>query len=187
MLPLLLRTTAGLQSHLKTSKLITTSKIPPQTPQLFFIFYSQTYYLLTLIVLADYVKDPYFDPSYIWETKFTAHNLTSHGLLLFSRNTDQTHVGQSSFLLHPKKKLTNLQKYKMHKILSQCVCYWYDLLRWIFCIPCDDWKTSIFYKCLSLMLFFQTPCCCFLWNKCFERTPYFNYLHKKIIDTNVPK
>ena len=28
----------------------------------------------------------------------------------------------------------------------QCVCYWYNLLRWMFFILCDNWKTLLFIK-----------------------------------------
>ena len=28
----------------------------------------------------------------------------------------------------------------------QCVCYWYNLLRWMFFILCDNWKTLLFMK-----------------------------------------
>ena len=28
----------------------------------------------------------------------------------------------------------------------QCVCYWYNLLRWMFSILCGNWKTLLFIK-----------------------------------------
>ena len=28
----------------------------------------------------------------------------------------------------------------------QCVCYLYNLFRWMFFIPCDNWKTLLFMK-----------------------------------------
>ena len=30
-------------------------------------------------------------------------------------------------------------------------------------------------KFVVTLRFVQPPCCCFLWNKCFERSPYFTY------------
>ena len=51
----------------------------------------------------------------------------------------------------------------------QCICYWYNFLRWMFLILCDDWTTLLFiivYRC-------SPPCCCFLWNQCFEGSLYF--------------
>ena len=34
--------------------------------------------------------------------------------------------------------------YKLSK--EECPCYWYNLLRWMFFIPCDNWNTLFFIK-----------------------------------------
>ena len=36
----------------------------------------------------------------------------------------------------------------------QCICYWCNLLRWIFFILCDNWKTLLFSEKLTLTLRF---------------------------------
>lgn len=84
--------------------------------------------------------------------------------------------------LHPLQtflvclKRSNSQTFKCSrckKRFIQCVWYWLNLLWWILFILWDNWKTS-FHKSLSVFWdFFQPPCCCFLWNKCFERSPCF--------------
>ena len=50
---------------------------------------------------------------------------------------------------------------------------------------------STFYTNLSLPTgLVQPPCCCVLWNKCFERSPHFmslRYLHSNITMMLIPK
>ena len=69
----------------------------------------------------------------------------------------------------------------------QCVCYWYNLYRWMFFILCVNWKALLFVKVYCYSETFEAPCCflwshcferspcCFLWSHCFERSPYFMY------------
>ena len=60
----------------------------------------------------------------------------------------------------------------------QWVRYWYNLLRWMFFILCDNWKTLLFVKVYRYSETFEPPCCCFLWSQCFKRSLYFmRYLH----------
>ena len=86
---------------------------------------------------------------YIWKTKFV-----SHKQYLFrsftSRNTKKTRTDQSIprlFLCCLKRN--DPQTFKSGSCENpflQCVCYWYDLLRWMFFILCDNWKTIFFIK-----------------------------------------
>ena len=50
-------------------------------------------------------------------------------LLCLKRNVSQTFESSSCENLSPK-----------------CVCYWYSLLRSIFFVPCDNWKTLFFIQ-----------------------------------------
>ena len=75
-----------------------------------------------------------------------------------------------------KKPLTNLQKQQLQKTkILQCVCYWYNLLRWMFFVPCDSWKSLLLYELIiTVWLFFK--CCCILWSNCVEKICIFNPL-----------
>ena len=55
----------------------------------------------------------------------------------------QTKVYHTFFTLSEKKRPTNLQKWQHKNPFFQCVCHWYDLLRWMFFIPCNNWKTLL--------------------------------------------
>ena len=61
----------------------------------------------------------------------------------------------------------------------QCVCYWYKLLRWMFLISCDNWKTLLIIKVYRYSeIFLTTMLLLFYWSQCFERSSYFmHYLH----------
>ena len=51
------------------------------------------------------------------------------------------------------------------KIFLQCLCYWYNLLRRMFSILCDTWKTIFLIKVYwysVFLFFFQPPCYYFL-------------------------
>ena len=52
------------------------------------------------------------------------------------------------FVLDPKiifcYNLVAPLKVAIAKPFSQCVCYWFKLLRWMFHIPCDNWKKLSF-------------------------------------------
>ena len=68
---------------------------------------------------------------------------------LCSRNVKKTYRPKYTkmFLLFLKRKETNIQKSGRCKQLSlQCVCYWCNLLRWMFFTPCNNWNTSFFIK-----------------------------------------
>ena len=87
--------------------------------------------------------------SLTYQTKFTSHKQYLCGLL-FYRNVKRTHAGQTIlyfFVLSPKRN--DWQTFKCNrsnKPFLQCVCYWYDLLRWMFFILCDNWKKLLFKK-----------------------------------------
>ena len=79
---------------------------------------------------------------HIQKTKFTAHNLTFHGVL-FSWNTGKAYA---VFLLYLKRKHSqtfNNGSCKKHCL--QCVFYLYNLLWLTFFIPCDERKALIFF------------------------------------------
>ena len=59
-----------------------------------------------------------------------------------------------------------------------CVFYWYNLLRGIFYISCDNWKTLLFIKvyCYPEGLF-QSPCYCVLWTSVLKKVHIWFYLH----------
>lgn len=47
-------------------------------------------------------------------------------------------------------------KLAVAKTFSQSVCCWYSLLRWIFFIPCSNWKTLFLYKFIVTPRLFTT-------------------------------
>ena len=66
------------------------------------------------------------------------------------------------------------------KLSFCCVCYCYNLLQWMFFIPCDNWKTLFLKKFLDTLRSLQPPFSCAPWNKWFERSLYFIFhLHNK--------
>ena len=81
-----------------------------------------------------------------------------------------------------KKGLANLQKKQKaaaKKLFLQCAYYRYNLLRWTFFIPRDNWKTLLFTKMFRCSdVFFHRHIVALFWRKCLERSPYFvSYLH----------
>ena len=106
----------------------------------------------------------------------------SFDFLLTSRGAKKIRTDQSIphvFLLCLKSNYPQTFKSGICKNpFLQCVRYWYNLLRWMFFIQCDNWKTFLFVKVYRYSETFEAPCCCFLWSQCFERSPYFmRYLH----------
>ena len=78
------------------------------------------------------------------------------------------------FLICPNRNDSQNFKSSSCKIFFlQCVCCRCNLLRWMFFILSDNWKTLYFLKVCCTLRFFQPPYYCFLLNKCFERSPYF--------------
>ena len=74
---------------------------------------------------------------------------------LFSRNAKKAHIDQSTlqvFSLCLKRNHSQTFKGRLQKIFPpECACYRYNLLWWMFFIPCDNWKSLFFRKSLSLL------------------------------------
>ena len=89
------------------------------------------------------------------KTKFTSYKEYLYGVL-FSRTVKKTHTDQSIlatfFVLLLKRSDSQTFKYSSSKNpFLQCVCYCYNLLRLMFFILCDNWKTLFSIK-LSVTL-----------------------------------
>ena len=86
---------------------------------------------------------------YISKIKFASHKQYLF-CLLTSRNTKKTRTDQSIprvFLLCLKRNdPQTFTSASCKNPFLQCVCYWYNLLRWMFFILCDNWKTLLFMK-----------------------------------------
>ena len=86
---------------------------------------------------------------YIWKTKFSSHKRYLFGLL-FSRNARKTHTDQSillTFLLCLKRNVSpTLKRSSCEKVFPNCVYHGYNLIRWRFFIPCDNWKALFFIQ-----------------------------------------
>ena len=64
------------------------------------------------------------------------------------------------------------------KPFLQSVCYWFNLLWWLFFILCDNWNTLFFIKISPFSEGFLTATFLLSLNKCFKRKPYsIHYLH----------
>ena len=78
------------------------------------------------------------------KTKFSCHKQYLFDLLL-PRNTKKTHTDQSilqTFLLCLNKNVwQTFKSSSCKKVFPKCVYHWYNLLRWMFFVPCDNWKT----------------------------------------------
>ena len=81
---------------------------------------------------------------YIWKTTFSSHKHYPVGLF-FSRNAKKPHADQSillTFILCQKRNISQTLKVGSgKKVFLKCVYHWYNLLRWMFFIMCDNWKT----------------------------------------------
>ena len=86
---------------------------------------------------------------YIWKTKFTSNKQCFSGHL-FSRNAKKTRTDQSilqAFLLCLKINVSRTFKSSSSKkLFPKLVYHWYNLLRWIFFIPCDNCKQYFLHK-----------------------------------------
>ena len=106
--------------------------------------------------------------------KFTFYKQCLFGLL-FSTNINRTLTHQSIlhlFVLSFEKNVSQTFKCSS-RVFLQCVCYWSNLLRRMFFIPCDNWKWLFFYKGLLVRAsnwgLSQPSYYSVLWKKCFER------------------
>ena len=86
---------------------------------------------------------------YIWKTKFSSDKHYLFGLL-FSRNAKKTHTDQSilpTFILCLKRNVwQTLKGSSCKEVFPKCVYHGYNLIRWIFFIPCGNWKTFFFIQ-----------------------------------------
>ena len=66
-------------------------------------------------------------------------------LILLHRNSKRTYTDQSilqTFLFYLKRNVSQTFKCSScKKVFLKCVYHWYNLLRWMFFIPCDKWET----------------------------------------------
>ena len=114
----------------------------------------------------------------MWKTAFSSHKQYLFGFH-FTRNEKRAHTDQSilqNILLCLKRNFSQIFKSSScKKVFLKCVYHGYNLLRWMFSIPCDNWKTLIFIQISRYpdVWYNHGDCCCLLWNKCFERSPHF--------------
>ena len=113
---------------------------------------------------------------YIWKTKFTSYKRYFF-VLAFSKNAKKTDADQSilkDFLF--QSRLTNVsqtfQSSRRKRVFPKCAYHWYNLLRWMFFIPCDNSKQYFFT---------QTYCYSEAWCNChaaaFFRTSVLKEVH----------
>ena len=86
---------------------------------------------------------------HVEKTKFSSHEHYIFGLLC-SRNAKKTHTDQSillTFILCRKRNVSQtLKSSSCKKVFPKCVYHGHNLLRWIFFIPSDNWKTFFFIQ-----------------------------------------
>ena len=72
---------------------------------------------------------------------------------VFLRNAKKTHTDQSTqqifFLCLKNKDSQPFKSSSCEKLFVHCACYRCNLLRWIFFIPFDNWKSLLFVKVCS--------------------------------------
>ena len=109
------------------------------------------------------------------KTKFTSHK--QHLCFLSSRNVKrniQTKVCCIFLVLSRKRSGSQTFKCSSNSTpFLQCIFYWYNLLRWMFFILCDNWKAYFYKSSWLLWGLFQLPCWYVLWKERFERGPCF--------------
>ena len=112
------------------------------------------------------------DYSVPWDFSWIENYKLSHRKYLFGRlcslkGSYRPKNTSSFFTLSKLKWLTNCQ--------NQLVCYRCSLLRWMFFIPCDNWKTWFFIKVCRYYWIFSTAILLLSLKKVFwiERSLYF--------------
>ena len=84
---------------------------------------------------------------YILRIEFSSHKQYLFGLA----HTDQSIL--QTFLLHLRRNVSQtLKSSSWKKVFPKCVYHGYDLLRWIFFIPYDNWKIFFFIQILFLQI-----------------------------------
>ena len=88
------------------------------------------------------------------QTKYLhIENFSSHKQYLFNlvlpTNVKKTHTDKSilqTFLLCLKTNVSlTFKSNSCKKVFPKCVYHWYNLLRLMFFIPCDNWKMMLFF------------------------------------------
>ena len=97
------------------------------------------------------------------------------------RRLVQTKVHFKFFNLSESKRLTNLQKQQLQKNFLQCVCYRCNLLRWMFFVPCDNWKTLFFLKVCRCCEIFSTAILPFSLKQVFWKKSVFYGLNSVVL------
>ena len=96
---------------------------------------------------------------YIWKTMFSSPKQHLFGLPFF-RIAKKTHIEQiilETFVLCLKWSISQTFKSnRCKKVFPGCVYHWYNLLGWMFFIPCDDWKTFYLRKSIFIQRFGKT-------------------------------
>ena len=90
-----------------------------------------------------------------------------------SRNAKKTQTNQNIqrvFLLCLKRNdPQTIKNGSCKNPFLQCVCYWYNLLRWMIFFYALTGRLYLLWK-INITL---RPYCCFLWSQCFERKSVF--------------
>ena len=111
-------------------------------------------------------------------------------VLTLEMQKDSSRPKYASFLISLKRNDSQTFKSGCCKNpFLQCARYWYNLLRWMFYILCDNSKALLSVEVYHYSEIFEVPCCCFLWSQCFQRSLYsICYLHNNNDDNNkVPR
>ena len=72
------------------------------------------------------------------------------------RRVIQTKVTKMFLLCLKRKDSQTFKKSSCKKLSTLCVGYWYNLLRWMFFTPCDNWNTSFFINVFCCFVVFLT-------------------------------
>ena len=94
---------------------------------------------------------------YILEAKFTFRKRYLF-VPFFSRNVKRIYADQSIYKFsYPAWKVMRhtFKSSSCKKLFLQCVCYWYDLPRWMFFILFDNRKISFLIKFIATRHFFK--------------------------------
>ena len=111
----------------------------------------------------------------MWEIKFNLHKQYLFGLVFSIKVKEDPYrpKNTSSFIICPN--LNNSQTFKSSSdknCFLQCVCYRCNLLRWMFFVPCNNWKALFFLKVCRYCEIFLTAILSFSEEVCILR-----YLH----------
>ena len=114
--------------------------------------------------------------TYMQKIKFTADKQHLFGLIFSIKLKEDSYRPKytSSFLICPNlNDSQTLKSSSCKKFLLQCVCYKCNLLRWMFLVPCDNWKTLFFLKVCRYCEIFSTAILSFSLKQVFWRKSVF--------------